>query len=107
MNIAARIDFVELDEFAAAIAAADLVVVPAEQASQSGVLVLARRLGTPTVAADVGGMAELASRTFSAGSAHGLTVAIDAELGAPSVAAPLPEDRLAAQSHLRAYNLSD
>jgi glycosyltransferase involved in cell wall biosynthesis len=103
VHIASRIDFVELDEFAAAIAAADLVVVPAEQASQSGVLVLARRLGTPAVAADVGGMAELASRTFSPGDVDDLTAAIQAELDAPSVVNPVPEDELAVDSHLRAY----
>lgn len=103
VRIASRIDFVELDEFAAAIAAADLVVVPSEQASQSGVLALARQLGTPAVAADVGGMAELASRTFSPGNVDELTAAIQAELDSPSVVDPLPEDGHAVDSHLRAY----
>lgn len=104
--IAARIGFVDLTEFAAAIAAADLVVVPSEQASQSAVLVLARKLGTPTVAADIGGLGELASRTFRAGSVDELTAAIGAELDSPSPIGPLAEDELAAISHLRAYGLA-
>jgi glycosyltransferase involved in cell wall biosynthesis len=103
VRIASRIDFIALDEFAAAIAAADLVVVPAEQASQSGVLALARRLGTPSVAADVGGMGELASRTFAPGNVDDLTAAIQAELEVPSAVGPLTDDEIAVESHLRAY----
>jgi glycosyltransferase involved in cell wall biosynthesis len=103
VHIASRIDFIGLAEFAAAIAAADLVVVPAEQASQSGVLALARRLGTPSVAADVGGMGELASRTFTAGTVDDLTAAIHAELDTPSAVGPLTDDQTAVESHLRAY----
>ena len=53
------------EDFTAALAAADLVVAPHERASQSGVLSLAGQLGMPTVAAGVGGLGELASRTFS------------------------------------------
>lgn len=106
VSIAARIGFVDLTEFAAAIAAADLVVVPAEQASQSAVLVLARKLGTPTVAADIGGLGELASRTFRAGNVDDLTAAIGAELDSPSPIGPLAEDELAAISHLCAYGLA-
>jgi glycosyltransferase involved in cell wall biosynthesis len=103
VHLAARIDFVALDEFTAAIAAADLVVVPAEQASQSGVLVLARQLRTPSVAADIGGMAELASRTFASGDVDALTAAIDAELANPSLVNPADDDGRAVASHARAY----
>jgi glycosyltransferase involved in cell wall biosynthesis len=80
LDIAARLEFVDLDEFTAAIAAADLVVVPSELASQSGVLAVARQLRTPSVAADVGGMGELASRTFAAGDVAALSLAIQAVL---------------------------
>jgi len=103
VRIASRIGFVSFIEFAAAIAAADLVVVPYEQVSQSGILAFARRLGTASVAADIGGMSELASRTFPPGNVHELTAAIQAELESPSAVDPLAEDGLAVISHLRAY----
>ena len=106
VDIAARLEFVDLSEFTAAIAAADVVVVPSERASQSGVLAVARQLRTPTVAADVGGMGELASRTFSAGDADDLSRAIQTVLGngaAPAAAAA--EDDEAVSAHLRAYGI--
>lgn len=108
LDVAARLAFVELADFAAAIAAADLVVVPSEQASQSGVLALARQLRTPTVAADVGGMAELASRTFSAGDTADLNRAIQAELDGvrqsdSMLVEPPNEEDQAVHAHLRAY----
>jgi glycosyltransferase involved in cell wall biosynthesis len=105
LDISSRLEFVELKEFTAAIAAADLVVVPSELASQSGVLAVARQLRTPTVAADVGGMAELASRTFTAGDAEDLSRAILAELTnghRPGVEPPDEGDQ-AIHVHLRAY----
>lgn len=104
VDIAARLGFVDMDEFAAAIAAADLVVVPSEKASQSGVLALARELRTPTVAADVGGMAELACRTFKTGDAAGLSRAIQAELADGSIQNRVPSKQPdAIRAHLRAY----
>jgi glycosyltransferase involved in cell wall biosynthesis len=104
VNIAARLGFVDLAEFTAAISAADLVVVPSEKASQSGVLALARELRTPSVAADVGGMAELASRTFTAGDVEDLSRAIHAELanGHQPIERPIEESE-AVHTHLRAY----
>jgi glycosyltransferase involved in cell wall biosynthesis len=104
VDISARLGFVDMDDFAAAISAADLVVVPSEKASQSGVLALARELKTPTVAADVGGMAELACRTFKTGDAADLSRAIHAELtdGRAQIVGPSGESD-AIRSHLRAY----
>jgi glycosyltransferase involved in cell wall biosynthesis len=103
VDIAARVGFLPLDEFAAALSAADVVVTPHEKASQSGVLALARQLGAHTIAADVGGMGELASRTFAAGDVADLTRAIDVQLadrdGRPE---PLDEE-LAVRAHLLAY----
>jgi len=55
--------YVSLEDFAAALAAADLVVCPYDRASQSGVLSLARLYGARTVATAVGGLAELADVT--------------------------------------------
>ncbi|TDY06499.1 glycosyltransferase family 4 protein [Mycolicibacterium litorale] len=104
VDISARLGFVDIDDFAAAISAADLVVVPSERASQSGVLALARELKTPTVAADVGGMAELACRTFRTGDVAGLSRAINAELAeghAQGGSGAGESDAIGA--HLRAY----
>jgi glycosyltransferase involved in cell wall biosynthesis len=103
VDIAARVEFVGLEEFAAAIAAADLVVVPTDVASQSGVLALARELGTPTIAANVGGLAELASRTFLAGDVADLTRAIQAEFDEPSTIDTVAIELNAVETHLRVY----
>jgi glycosyltransferase involved in cell wall biosynthesis len=104
VDIVARVEFVELEPFAAAIAAADLVVVPTDVASQSGVLALARELGTPTIAADVGGLSELASRTFVAGDVADLTRAIQAEFDEPSAVNPIAIEKDAVEIHLHAYH---
>jgi glycosyltransferase involved in cell wall biosynthesis len=106
VDIAARVEFVELEQFAAAIAAADLVVVPTDVASQSGVLALARELGTPTIAANVGGLGELATRTFVPGDVADLTRVIQAEFDEPSAIDPVAIEMNAVESHLRAYGQS-
>lgn len=106
VDVAARIEFVELDDFAAALAAAEVVVAPHAKATQSGVLSLARQLGVPTIAADVGGMPELADRTFSAGDAGDLTRAIEAELAERRSADPTFDEELAVRAHLCAYGLA-
>lgn len=104
VEAAARVEFVDLDDFAAALSAADLVVTPHDKASQSGVLSVASQLGVPTVAASVGGLAELASRTFPPGDVAALTRAIDAQLAdsAATTRAEVDEDG-ALRAHLRAY----
>ncbi len=103
VDVAARIEFVGLREFTAALCAADLVVAPHEKASQSGVLSLASQLGVPTVAARVGGLAELASRTFTAGDVDDLTHAVDAQLQHGRAADPAVDEEQAAVAHLAAY----
>lgn len=50
-----------LEQFVAALCAADVVVCPYRVASQSGVLAMAAALGLRTVATDVGGLSELAT----------------------------------------------
>jgi glycosyltransferase involved in cell wall biosynthesis len=106
VEVAARIEFVDLDEFAAAIAAADVVVAPHTKATQSGVLSLARQLGVPAIAADVGGMPELATRTFPAGDADALTRAIEVQLAEPSSTDRELDEELAVHAHLCAYGLA-
>ena len=74
--VAADVGFCELEDFTAAIAAADVVVCPYDRASQSAVLAVARRLGTPTVATDVGGLREYADRVLLDQSPEEMTAAI-------------------------------
>jgi glycosyltransferase involved in cell wall biosynthesis len=105
VEVAARVQFVDLEDFTAALAAADLVVAPHDKATQSGVLSLARQLGVPTVASNVGGLGELASRTFVSGDVEDLTRAIDAELAGTRVAGAPVDESLALDAHLRAYGL--
>lgn len=106
VDIAAEIGFVSLDDFTAAIAAADVLVAPYERASQSGVLSIARQLGVRTVASDVGGLGELAERTFAPNHVEGLTAAIDAELGAGELLPTGLDEELALQAHRSAYGLA-
>jgi glycosyltransferase involved in cell wall biosynthesis len=105
LNVVADIGFVELDEFVAAISAADVVVAPHERASQSGVLSLARHLGVPAVAADIGGLAELASRTFPPGDVAGLTAALDAALTDGRLHPASVDEGAALAAHLCAYGV--
>jgi glycosyltransferase involved in cell wall biosynthesis len=103
VELVARVEFVGLREFAAALAAADLVVAPHDKASQSGVLSLASQLGVATVAARIGGLAELASRTFTAGNVEDLTRAIDACLAHGRGSQPTVDEERACSAHLEAY----
>jgi glycosyltransferase involved in cell wall biosynthesis len=105
VKVASRIEFVELEDFAAAIAAADVVVAPHERASQSGVLSLARHLGVRSVASDIGGLGELATRTFSSGDALALSRALDEELARARPPASALDEQAAVEVHLRAYGL--
>jgi hypothetical protein len=76
--------YLPLAEFAAALASARIVVCPYRVASQSGVLALARSLGTTTIASRVGGLTEQADRTFRPGDAADLAAQISAVLSAPA-----------------------
>ncbi|MGR6317646.1 glycosyltransferase family 4 protein [Micromonospora soli] len=53
--------YLDVDEFTALVASADVVVAPYAVASQSGVLAVAARLGVPTAVAPCGGLGELAT----------------------------------------------
>lgn len=104
--LTADIGFVELAEFTAAISAADVVVAPHERASQSGVLSLARHLGVPAVAADVGGLRELAACTFPPGDVGALGEALDEVLSDRGVIPGAIDEDAALAAHLRAYRLA-
>jgi glycosyltransferase involved in cell wall biosynthesis len=73
-------EYVPLDEFTAALTAADVVICPYDRGSQSGILALARTLGVRTVASDVGGFAELATAVAPPGDALAFARTIDAVL---------------------------
>jgi glycosyltransferase involved in cell wall biosynthesis len=105
VDVAVRLGFLGLEDFAAALSAADVVVAPHQKATQSGVLSLARQLGVPTVAADVGGLGELASRTFPSGDVAALTRAIQAVLTGPRPTQPKLDEDQAVDAHLRAYEM--
>ncbi|MFC0508346.1 glycosyltransferase [Micromonospora costi] len=76
--------YLDVDEFTALVASADVVVAPYEVASQSGVLAVAARLGVPTAVAPCGGLGELATAVARDTTAAAVRDAIVAayELGA-------------------------
>jgi len=94
VHVAWVAEYLPLEAFAAAIAAADVVVLPYRQASQSGVLSLAAALGTPTVAYPVGGLCEAATVTAERSDERALAAAIDLVLGTNANFPPKPENRL-------------
>jgi glycosyltransferase involved in cell wall biosynthesis len=100
------IEYLDLATFASALAAADVIVCPYLTASQSGVLALARQLGTPTVATDVGGLSELATITVArhAGAAA-VAGAVDALLASPPPHARCVPREATVAAHRRAYGM--
>lgn len=98
-------DYVPLDDFVAALAAADVVLCPYDRASQSGVLAVARKVGTPTVASAVGGLAELATATVPPGDPGALASAVEQVLSEQ----PQLDDMQAGlvEAHLRAYGRAE
>lgn len=103
VELHAHDEFVSLDDFTAALAAADVVVAPYERASQSGILSVASQLGTPTVASRVGGLAELADRTAPPGDLEALGRAIDAGLADGDQGRRRLSDTAALSAHRAAY----
>lgn len=74
--------YMPLDDLAAAVAAADVVVCPYRAASVSGVASLAHHVGTPVVASDVGGLKEAAEAVFPEGDVEAGVEAVQAVLQA-------------------------
>jgi glycosyltransferase involved in cell wall biosynthesis len=105
--VAAAVGYCDLDDFTAAIAAADIVVCPYDHASQSGVLAVARRLGTPTVATDVGGLADYADRLLTDSSPEEMTGAIAAVLDIAARAnGAADEEAATVAAHETAYEIA-
>jgi glycosyltransferase involved in cell wall biosynthesis len=102
------IGFQPLERFAAAIAAADVVVCPYEQASQSGVISLASELGVPTVAHRVGGLSETATFAVDSDDRTALARAIECAIrGAHRRPDPNASHQASLLAHRRAYGLMD
>ena len=100
------VGFQPLERFVGAIRAADVVVCPYRQASQSGVLSIASALGVPSVATTVGGLAESADETVASDDHRGLAVAIERALRGPSSSPGSPEMADAVwRAHADAYGL--
>jgi glycosyltransferase involved in cell wall biosynthesis len=96
-----------LEDFAAALAAADVVVCPYTRASQSGILALAAQLGVPSIASDVGGLRELATAVVPRDvDAAGLARAIDNLLTSPPPRDSRDPVAATLQVHRRAYGLA-
>ena len=83
--------YLPLDEFACAMSAVDIVIAPYEQASQSGVLALARALSVPTVSSEVGGLTELATASVAIGTTGAYVGAIREVLNSPRAHDPGPD----------------
>lgn len=99
-------EYVPLDTFLAAVAAADLIVCPYARGSSSGVLAVARQLGTPAIAVAVGGLGELASDTIPPESdVAALAQAVDAVLQRGRRNTPVTQEKDAIAAHRRAYGL--
>jgi glycosyltransferase involved in cell wall biosynthesis len=102
-----RAGYLELSELCAAISAADVVVAPYAQASMSGVLALARSLGTPTAASPVGGLGagadELATGTDTAAMAQAITRALGRTRPESIEEARADASRRSAAEHLEGY----
>jgi glycosyltransferase involved in cell wall biosynthesis len=107
VRVAAAVGFCDLGDFAAAIAAADVVVCPYDHASQSGILAVARQLGTATVATDVGGLADYADRLLADSSPEEMTEAIAGVLEMSARANGARDDEAAlVAAHQSAYALA-
>ena len=99
--------YLELEDFAAALVAADVVVCPYTRASQSGILALAGQLGVPSIASDVGGLRELATTVVPRDvDAAGLANAVDELLASPPPRDGHDPVEKTIQAHRHAYGLA-
>lgn len=105
VQVKSTIGYVELNDFVAAIAAADVVALPYAEANQSGIAAVARQVGAHTVGSAVGGLPELVDASFTPGSIEELNTKLEHALAlAPAEphAAAAPE---LVQAHAPGYLL--
>lgn len=105
VEVKAALGYIELNDFAAAIAAADVVALPYAEANQSGIAAVARQLGTRTVGSAVGGLPELVDASFEPGSIEQLNAELDHVLALPSAEPHPPDAPALVQAHAPAYLL--
>jgi glycosyltransferase involved in cell wall biosynthesis len=101
VEVSWTVAYLPLDDFVAALAAADVVVCPYDRASQSGVLAVTRKVGTRSVASAVGGLSELATATTPPGDAAGLARAVNRALSLSGERDSMEEGLL--RAHFAAY----
>ena len=102
------VGYVPMDMFAAAIAAADVVVLAHRIASQSGGLRIARQLGVPTIAPDVGGLSAESDVSYPPGDVRSLARAIAniSHRNGTYDGVSLADNGQCVEAHLCAYSLS-
>jgi glycosyltransferase involved in cell wall biosynthesis len=106
VRVTADLGYQPLQDFVAAIAAADVVLCPYEVASQSGIMDLATQVGIRTVAARVGGLREQADFAFDYGDDAGMTGALRLALAQPGSANRSPDVNQKEQRVLEAHRLA-
>lgn len=103
VTVKPTLGYVELNDFAAAIAAADVVALPYAEANQSGIAAVARQLGAHTVGSRVGGLPELVDASFTPGSIDELNAELDHVLQLPPAEPHPPEATALVRAHAPAY----
>ena len=107
VEVAWSLDYLPLPSFAAAIAAADAIVLAHKVASQSGVLRIARQLGVPTIVPDTGGLSEEGDVVYPRGDVSSLAAAMATvrtrEMGPASTNSS--DGKRCLEAHLSAYRL--
>lgn len=105
VDVKATLGYVELNDFVAAIAAADVVALPYAEANQSGIAAVARQVGARTVGSRVGGLPELVDASFAPGSIEELNHELDHVLERDRSAPHAPDAAALVQAHGPAYLL--
>lgn len=105
VDVKASLGYIELNDFVAAIAAADVVALPYAEANQSGIAAVARQLGARTVGSAVGGLPELVDASFPPGSIEQLNAELEHVLTLPPGEPHPPDAPALVQAHAPAYLL--
>lgn len=105
VEVKATLGYMELNDFVAAIAAADVVALPHAKANQSGIAAVARQVGARTVGSWVGGLPEVVDASFAPGSIDALNHELDRVLERPRSEPHAPDAMALVQAHGPAYLL--
>lgn len=105
VEIKPTLGYIELNDFAAAIAAADVVALPYAEANQSGIAAVARQLGSHTIGSAVGGLPELVDASFAPGSIEELNHELERVLALAEASPVAPDAPALVTAHAPAYLL--